>query len=169
VVLVDCDLREPCLHRTFSLPREPGLTDVLRGTNVLADALRSTSIDRLSLLAAGSASPAAGETMDEPRLAALLDGLSASFDLIILDTPAVLEAADATVIGRMVDGCILVVRAGETDRALVRQAQQQLALVGARVIGAVLNDPDARVNQVAGAAGATVHAAAGSAPGWLNA
>jgi polysaccharide biosynthesis transport protein len=162
VLLVDGDLREPRLHRIFSAPRAPGLTDLMAGTAGTADALRATRIGHLSLLTAGSAFSGMGGTVDEPRLGPLLDKLSSSFDLIIVDTPAVLEAADATIIGRVVDGCVLVVRAGETDRALVRQAQLQLALVGARVIGAVLNDPDAIASH-AGVAAATIHVTAGHA------
>jgi capsular exopolysaccharide synthesis family protein len=163
VLLVDCDLRKPRLHEIFSAPRAPGLTDVLSGTADVGDALRSTPISRLSLLTAGSVPCGTGGTVDELRLAPLLDELSSSFELIILDTPSVLEAADAALLGRMVDGCALVVRAGETDRALVLQAQLQLELVGARVIGAVLNDPDAMVDNLGRVAAATVHVMAETA------
>jgi polysaccharide biosynthesis transport protein len=157
VVLVDSDLREPHLHQLFGMPRGPGLVDVLSRRSLLADALRQTVIDRLFLVTAGES--AQGETIDEPGLAALLGELSASFDVIILDTPPVLEAADATVVGRLADACLLVVRAGDTERTLVRQAQQQLVLVGAHVLGAVLNDPDGRVDGATRSNGAVVHVA----------
>jgi Mrp family chromosome partitioning ATPase len=75
----------------------------------------------------------------------VLAALGESFDLVILDTPPLLAAADAAILGRQSDGVLLVVRAGKTDRAAAQQALQQLHTVGARVVGAVLNDPDAKV------------------------
>jgi Mrp family chromosome partitioning ATPase len=59
-----------------------------------------------------------------------------------MDTPPLLAAADAAILGRDADGVLLVVRAGHVDRAAVHQAMQQLATVGAHLIGAALNDPD---------------------------
>jgi capsular exopolysaccharide synthesis family protein len=159
VVLVDADLREPHLHMLFGVPRAPGFTDLLSGSTPLADAMRATAVDRVFLLPAGSPSSDTGEIINEPDLRALLDNLSSTFEVIILDTPPVLEAADATAIGRMADACILVVRAGETERTLVRQAQQQLALAGAHVLGAVLNDPGGRIGAATGMNG-LVHASA---------
>lgn len=157
VVLVDSDLREPRLHQIFGLPCTPGLTDVLSRTTPLADAVRPTAFDRISLLPAGSSSTDTGATIDEPELRALLDELSSFGDVILLDTPPVLEAADATLIGRTADACVLVVRAGDTERTLVRQAQQQLGLVGAHVLGAVLNDPAGHVEAASGANGPAAH------------
>jgi capsular exopolysaccharide synthesis family protein len=161
VVLIDSDLRAPSLHKLFGVPRAPGLTDLLSGSTPLADALRSTAVDHVSLLPAGSPPSHMGEMINEPELRALLDNLSSFGEVIILDTPPALEAADATVIGRTADACVLVVRAGDTERTLVREAQQQLTLVGAHVLGAVLNDPSGHVNSARGAHGAAVHVTAG--------
>jgi capsular exopolysaccharide synthesis family protein len=161
VVLIDSDLRAPSLHKLFGVPRAPGLTDLLSGSTPLADALRSTAVDHVSLLPAGSPPSHMGEMINEPELRALLDNLSSFGEVIILDTPPALEAADATVIGRTADACVLVVRAGDTERTLVREAQQQLTLVGAHVLGAVLNDPSGHVNSARGAHGAALHVTAG--------
>jgi polysaccharide biosynthesis transport protein len=163
VVLIDSDLREPSLHKLFGVPRAPGLTDLFSGTAPLADALRSTAVDHISLLPAGSPSSDTGEMINEPELRALLDNLSSFGEVIIIDTPPALEAADATVIGRTADACVLVVRAGVTERTLVRQAQEQLTRVGAHVLGAVLNDPGGHVDAATRAHGAAVQVAAGHA------
>jgi capsular exopolysaccharide synthesis family protein len=161
VVLIDSDLRAPTLHKLFGVPRAPGLTDLLSGSTPLADALRSTSVDHVSLLPAGSPPSHTGEMINEPELRALLDHLSSFGEVIILDTPPALEAADATVIGRTADACVMVVRAGDTERTLVQEAQQQLTRVGAHVLGAVLNDPGGHVNAARGAHGAAGHVTAG--------
>jgi Mrp family chromosome partitioning ATPase len=71
--------------------------------------------------------------------------LSEAFDLIILDTPPLLAASDAAILSTVVDGTVIVVRAGVTELEAGQQAVQQLRVVGARVIGAVLNDPDAKL------------------------
>ena len=73
--------------------------------------------------------------------------MSKRYDMVILDTSPLLVAADATVLGAIADGVLLVVRASQTDRAAVQQAVHQLILVGARVVGTVLNDPDGTVGQ----------------------
>ena len=67
------------------------------------------------------------------------------FDIVILDTPPVLATADAGIVASLTDGVLLVVRAGTTDRNAAQRACQQLANVGARVVGTVLNDPGGQV------------------------
>jgi Mrp family chromosome partitioning ATPase len=76
---------------------------------------------------------------------ALLVELAQHYDLIILDTPPVLATADAGILASLSDGVLLVVRAGQTDRGAAQRAQVQLAHVGARIIGTVLNDPGGEV------------------------
>lgn len=147
VLLIDCDLHDPALHERFGMSQAPGVTDVLQDRVALEDAVRPTGIEDLYLLPAGSAGPEPVRPVSEHRLAGALERLSRRFELILLDTPPVLEVADAAVIGRLADGCIFVVRAGETERALAQQAHQQLALVGARVLGAVLNDPSGKAER----------------------
>jgi Mrp family chromosome partitioning ATPase len=80
-----------------------------------------------------------------------LERLSQSFDLIILDTPPLLMASDAIILGRMADGVIVVLRAGQTERGAAREVVHRLVSTGARVLGTVLNDPEAEVAKYQGA------------------
>ena len=82
-------------------------------------------------------------------MTALLDRLVESYDILILDTPPLLAASDAAIVSRIADGALVVVRAGRTERYAVQTAVQQLITVGARVLGTVLNDPDAEVPKYA--------------------
>jgi Mrp family chromosome partitioning ATPase len=75
----------------------------------------------------------------------LLDTLAQSYDMVIIDTPPVLIASDAAILSRHVAGTLLVVRAGQTQAAALRDTMQQLATVGTHVTGTVLNDPDGEV------------------------
>jgi Mrp family chromosome partitioning ATPase len=79
----------------------------------------------------------------------LLDTLATRFELLVLDSPPLLAASDAAILSRSTDGALVVVRAGRTQRGALQAAVQQLTTVGARVIGTVLNDPDAEVAKYA--------------------
>jgi capsular exopolysaccharide synthesis family protein len=144
VLLVDCDVRRPRVHGVFHRPKEPGLTDVLLGTVSVEEAIQQTTVPGLSIIAAGTLpSVSATDLLSGPVLRSLMTSLGADYELVILDAPPVLVAANAAVLGTAVDGVLLVVRAGQTDPASAQDAIHQLTAVGAHVIGAVLNDPDA--------------------------
>jgi succinoglycan biosynthesis transport protein ExoP len=168
VLLVDCDVRRPKLHTMLRVPRSPGLVDLLRsdvdmaelsagaanlgdgpvGLNAeipVPDYIRTTGIRGLHLLPCGRIEPTMADLSSAARLRRLLGDLSKWFDVVILDTPPVLAVADAGILGAMVDGVLLVVRAGQTDRTAVLRAHQHLAQIGARVVGTVFNDPEGEV------------------------
>lgn len=147
VLLVDCDLRKARLHTIFGMGNGSGLTDVLLGHAILDEVIQATSVDRLFLLGSGATVDAAtgpSELLGGQPMAALLASAKGQFDMLILDTPPVLLVSDAAVVATRADGTLLVVRAGSTGRSQALDAVQQLTAVGARVIGAVLNDPDAK-------------------------
>ena len=149
VLLVDADLRRPRLHLMFGFSNKVGLIDVLQGHATVEASVHATSVDNLFLLPSGSPSAAAGaigpsELLGGGEMAAMLATAQDRFDIVVFDTPPVLHAPDAPVIAARADASILVVRAGKTDRALSQDALQQLAAVGTNVLGAVLNDPDAK-------------------------
>lgn len=150
VLLVDCDLRRSRVHKVFDVKMQPGVTELAMGIAAPADAIRTTHVDGLMILPSGNLPPNPAELLGSARMKALLEKLSAGFDLVILDTPPMVAATDASVLGAAADGVVLVVRAGRTDRNLGQHAVQQLASVGARVVGAVLNDPDAEVPRYSG-------------------
>jgi capsular exopolysaccharide synthesis family protein len=145
VLLVDCDLRRPQVHLVFGFPQSPGLTTALMGGASPAELAHGTTVENLAVLTAGPTPPNPAELLGGARMRDLLDKLAQSYELIILDTPPVLVASDAAILSRHAGGTLLVVRAGKTPAAALRDALQQLANVGTRVIGTVLNDPDGAV------------------------
>lgn len=144
VVLVDCDLRRPRVHEVFGARREPGLTQLVLGHNTVEEAVVPTSISNLFILPSGTLPPNPSELLGSEGMGRVLESLRAAFDLVVLDTPPVLLAPDASVVGAGADGVLLVVRAGVTDREALRRARQQMDTVGARVLGGVLNDVDGK-------------------------
>jgi capsular exopolysaccharide synthesis family protein len=144
VLLVDCDLRRPVVHDVFQLKRAPGLTHVLLKDQSMEEAVREGPVKTLSILPAGSHPPNPSELLGSERMAHFLKAAAADYDLTLLDSPPVLAAPDSAILSASADGVLLVVRAGRTDVQEARDAIAQLTAVGARIVGAVLNDPDSK-------------------------
>jgi succinoglycan biosynthesis transport protein ExoP len=146
VLLVDGDLRRPLLHQLFSLDANRGLSTLLQQGGVspqpLATCVQETAIPGLSLLASGPSSVASANLLYSGKCSELLWELKKEYEFVLIDTPPVLQVADARVIGRFADGIILVVRAGQTARNAAAAAHERLNADGANVVGLVLNDWD---------------------------
>lgn len=133
VALVECDLRRPSAAALFDLAPGPGLAEVVEGRADLSQAL--ARVGGLAILPAGDASDVAA-VLRSPRLAATMDTLRASFSTVVLDLPPALALSDAGRLATTADGIVLVVRAGETPRDVVRMAVDALP---ERLLGIVLN------------------------------
>lgn len=147
VLLVDSDLRQPRLHVLFSLRNDIGLADVLLDRCALDEAIQPSGVDGLYFLGSGRIRPGTigpSELLGGKGLPAFLAQGAGQFDVIVLDSPPVTLAPDASILAARAEGTLMVLRAGRTRRTLARDALVQLVAVGGRVVGAVLNDPDAR-------------------------
>ena len=144
VVLIDSDLRRARIHDVFGLSLAPGLTDVLVGNATLEQGIRPSGIAGLSIIPAGTLPPNPLEFLGGERMHELLGSLRERFDVVLIDTPPVLITADAALMGVQADGVVMVVRAGKAERVAARHAVEQIVHLGGRMLGAVLNDPDAR-------------------------
>ena len=140
VLLIDADLRRPSLHTVFRLDTALGLGDGLLSTGETKMLVRQVSA-RLAVLPAGrpSSDPMAGLTSHRMRL--LLEEAKQSFDWVILDTPPVMLLPDAHLLASMVEGAVLVVRAGSTPHELVKRSAD--AIGRAKILGVVLNRAEA--------------------------
>ncbi|HVF38381.1 MAG TPA: polysaccharide biosynthesis tyrosine autokinase [Gemmatimonadaceae bacterium] len=145
ILLVDCDLRRARLHKIFGCPREPGLSDLVLGYKEEDAVTRATSVPGLYVIPSGQLPPNPAELLGSEAMRRTLTQLMEGYDLVVIDTPPLLAASDAAILATLVDGVILVLRAGQTESAAAIQSMQQLNAVGARVVGAVLNDPDMQV------------------------
>jgi capsular exopolysaccharide synthesis family protein len=136
VLLVDADLRKPSIHAVFKVAGDPGLAEGLMSVEDRKLPLHVIS-PRLTILPAGtpSSDPMAGLTSNRMRY--LLDEAREAFDWVIIDTPPVGLLTDANLLAAMVDGIVLVVKAGSTPYGLVRRAVD--AIGAPRVLGVVLN------------------------------
>jgi succinoglycan biosynthesis transport protein ExoP len=139
VLLVSADLRKPRVHEFFELPNWMGVADVLNGRSEVGRAIQPSGIPGLSVMTSGAPSPDGSELLHSPNLPELLNGLRASFDLIIVDSTPVLGLADALAVAQAVDGVLFVATPRMANRGAVAQAREQLVQVGGRVLCGVLN------------------------------
>lgn len=139
VVVVDGDLRRPTLHELFDLPNEVGLSDVLRQEATLEDVIQDSHKPGVQVLTSGPEPPNSTDLLGSPQMRALIEQLKQQFDLILLDTPALVVVPDAAVLAQKADGVVLVVGRARVRREAVRAACRHLAHVKARSIGVVVN------------------------------
>ncbi|MGY1745238.1 polysaccharide biosynthesis tyrosine autokinase [Blastococcus sp. SYSU D00695] len=144
VVLVEADLRHPSLAQRLQVPGDVGLTQVLRGEADLADVLRPWGSGKVSVITAGRPPADPGELFSADDVAVLVDQLREKSDFVLVDTPALLEYADASGLASRVDGVLLTVRSGRTGRDPLVEATAALEGVGAHVLGVVLTGVPAR-------------------------
>lgn len=145
VLLIDCDIRRAAVHRMFKVRRSPGLAQVLEGRASVDDCIQASNVEGLFLLAAGEGDLESGELLEGTAFRKTLERLRDRFDLLIIDSAPVLAVADAAVLSPIVDGVLVVVRAGVTDRFDVMEVLRQLDTAGAVVLGSVINDPSGRM------------------------
>jgi exopolysaccharide/PEP-CTERM locus tyrosine autokinase len=145
VLLIDCDLRKPELHRRFGFKDAPGLSNYLLEHTPLENLLLKTEVNRLTILPGGPPPENPSELMSSERMAALIEEVQNRYEdrLIVIDSPPPALTAETGVLARLVDGIILVVRYGKTPRERVSDLVDS---VGAdKIIGSVFNQVDAGV------------------------
>jgi tyrosine-protein kinase Etk/Wzc len=138
-LLIDADLRRGVLQNTFNVPKKPGLTNYLTGVLSLNDILRETYIPNLSLITCGSMIPNPSEILGSMRMRKFIEGITKRFDFVIFDTPPLNAATDAVVLGTLVDGVAIILRAGQTNGEEVRKRLELFENVQARIVGVILN------------------------------
>jgi capsular exopolysaccharide synthesis family protein len=142
VLVLDCDLRAPGIHEVFGVQNDIGVADVLSGRQTLGEGIVPSGVPGVSVLPAGTSSANPTELLGSPRMAVLLEHVARNFDLVLIDSPALLAMADATALAPQVDGVLLVVRRTATRAGAVREMRRQLSIVKAPVLGVVVTDAD---------------------------
>lgn len=139
-LLVDCDLRNPSVATMFGYNGIQGIADYLKGHGEVSNYLVKTELEKLSLMPGGTIPENPTEIIGSQRMAALVEELKTRYDdrFIILDSTPLLATAEPDVLAKLVDGVLIVVRAGMTPRETVKQALSFLDKD--KILGVVLND-----------------------------
>jgi capsular exopolysaccharide synthesis family protein len=139
VLLVDCDLRRPSQQKLFDLTGMVGFTNLVVGTSTVDEAAQNVGIDNLRVISSGPLPPNPAEMLESTRARQVVEELKRHADLVVFDTPPCAALSDPVVLSTMVDGVILVVECGETDRSAALRAVHHLAAAKARILGTILN------------------------------
>lgn len=138
VILISVDFHRPKSAAYLGGSEQIGLSHVLTAQYPLETCMQSVGNDGLVLIASGRVPPNPSELLGSDRMGALLGQLKERADWVILDAPPVLAVADTTAVAKWVDGVIMVVRSGKTNRDGLERSIDMLAGVGSKVIGTVL-------------------------------
>lgn len=148
VIIIDCDMRKPKIHRIFSLSNIIGLSHILSNQAELEECLQSSGINNLSILTAGVIPPNPSELISSNGMKILLDRLTSNFDFILIDSPPLPLVADSQALSTFVDGTIIITKLGYTTKSALLNTKEILDGLKTNVIGVVLNNSplDSSVN-----------------------
>jgi capsular exopolysaccharide synthesis family protein len=139
VLVVDCDLRRPTVHKIFGLRNFEGMTDVLTGEREAHDVVQ-TPLKNLNVITVGPLPPNPTELLSSRRFAGFLELVRESYDYVLVDAPPIGLVSDPTIVATQADGVLLVLNSQKARKKEVRQAVRSLEAVGARVLGTVINN-----------------------------
>lgn len=140
VLIIDCDMRRPRIHRYYDLESRVGLSNILSGMCTLEEAVKQTYRPNLHVIPAGLIPPNPAELIASSNMKKMLDELSENYDYIIIDTPPVNIVADALELVPNVDGTIMVVRSAQSTHPETRKMITKFEYANAPVLGFVLNN-----------------------------
>lgn len=139
VLLIDCDMRNPTVHKNFNLSNKVGLSSCISMGTALSDAVQKTSIEGLYALTGGVIPPNPSELLGSEQMKNVLQRAKEQYDYVLIDTPPVMPVTDALIVSRFVDGMILVISSAEIKVEMARDVKNQLVNAGANILGVVLN------------------------------
>lgn len=138
VLIIDCDLRRPRVHTVFSMQNDKGLSNYLSG-NLQENIIHKVAGEEIFAITSGPIPPNPSDLVGSKRLRTLLEKMREHFDFIIIDSPPVQLVTDSLVLSHLVDGTLLVVKAGGTTYDMVQSGLKKLRDVQCRILGVVLN------------------------------
>lgn len=139
-LLIDADLRRPAIHSIFKLPSNAGLVDILADGLPAKSATMATSLDNLDIITAGRTTSHPAELFDPVAIGRLIEEAKFYYDLIVIDAAPIIPVSDPMLLAQEVDGVILVIRAGKTQKEVVDRAVDIIDRDRSRLMGVILNN-----------------------------
>ncbi len=139
-LLVDADLRKPCIHRLFHMPQSPGLTELLLGGAGLEEVLKATPLRNLKVITSGRPIQKVSKALKSETLKRLLEQFRLNFGYVVIDTTPIIPVPDSLILSQQVDGVILVLKAGSTPKEVVKRAYDLLKNARGDSVGVILNN-----------------------------
>ncbi len=146
VLYVDADMRKSVFTSRYQIKENvQGLSQYLSGQNT-EDIVYKTNIKNMDVVFAGPYAPNPAELLYENKLDDFIKKQRLQYDYIIIDAPPLANIVDAAVIGRCVDGAVIVVKSATVSQRMVKRVKDQLEKVNCKIIGAVLNGVEMKKN-----------------------
>ena len=145
VLLVDCDMRKPSIHKMFKISNAAGTAELLLRKKLFEEVANKYN-ENLTIITAGKIPPNPSEMLASRAMTAFIEEMKKEFKYIILDTPPLQAVTDAQVLSTKADGVLLIVRAGSTKREMVFNSVDLIKKVHGKVIGTVLNGVENKKN-----------------------
>lgn len=146
VIVLDCDLRKPTMHKKFKISNEVGLTELLVGKKELKDVVQYRN-KNLHIITSGKIPPNPAEMLASKSMKRLLEQLANEYDYILMDTPPLNAVTDAQVLSTEADGTLIVIRSEKTKKESILTAKNLLQKVNANILGIVFNDVANSINK----------------------
>lgn len=139
VLLLDCDLRKPTIHKNLGLPNSSGVTNVLIQNKKIEECLLKVNVENLYILTSGPMPPNPAELLGSKKMKSMIQEFEKFFDIILIDSPPVLAVTDAQILSTLSDGVIILSAYGKSEKPALVKAKELIDKVGGKTIGVVLN------------------------------
>ncbi|MEW9501085.1 CpsD/CapB family tyrosine-protein kinase [Jeotgalibacillus marinus] len=140
ILLIDANLRSPVLHTIFKLPNDKGITSILKHKVPINEAICHTEIGKLDVLTSGSVFFNPGEIIGSDLMKELLQNAANEYDIVLIDSPSVLEYTETRVLANYCDGVLLLLKHAKTELEKASEAIRVLDLAHSQIVGAIIND-----------------------------
>jgi tyrosine-protein kinase Etk/Wzc len=141
-LLIDADLRRGHTHQYFGLQRHGGLSELIAGSLTVQQTVHRQVVPNLDFLATGQLPPNPSELLVSDSFKTALERLSEQYDLVVIDTPPVLVAADTSTVAMHAGTVLLVARADQSTMGELKESTRRLAMGGKAATGVLLNAMD---------------------------
>lgn len=139
VLVIDASLRSPAMHSIFNLENNTGLTNVLIGKTNLENAVMKTEIENLHVLTSGPIPFNPAELLSSKEMGLLIKKAIEQYDIVLFDSPPILEVSDTSILADQCDGVLLVISCHRTANESALEAKRVLGFTRGRLVGAILN------------------------------
>lgn len=139
VLLIDCDLRKPSIHKKLGVSNSSGMTNLLIQKRPIDECIIETEIKNLYVITSGPIPPNPAELLGSNRMKSLLKEFENVFDITLIDAPPVLAVTDAQILSTISSGVILNTAYGQTEKEALIKAKDLLEKIGIKILGVVLN------------------------------
>ncbi len=139
VVLLDCDLRKPRIHRYLKFDRDKGVSNVLCGFSTLDEVIHKNVMGNLDCISSGEIPTNSAELLMSDEMTAMLDELSKRYDYVFIDTPPVMTVTDAMIIAPKCSGTVIVVKQEQSTFDMLDKTVEAFKQSGNKILGFILN------------------------------